>query len=622
MRRGWLFALLCGVLIGLLPVRPALGAAPLADRNPQDWMNWPVVPQMTARGREIYAQGMALGNDPHHLTKIGDCQGILEVLMGVYDIPGSYRLAPQEAGLQETIDYFRGSFYRNGYALKGGFDAPAVFDPMRADPDWCLAGETPLECEFRIHRPAFVFISLEYTYPGRNAENYKAYIRRIIEFAIAHGTLPILSTKADNVEDDHSINLASAELAVEYDLPLWNFWRSVQSLPSHGLDISAGRNDGFHISYAAWSVRSKTALQTLDSLWREVRDLTPTEQPTFSPIAFPSNRLVFSLLRRGPGGEVHDGVYVFDPRTKALQQVLQSGFLLQAVSPDGQQLLVSRGNTLWLTAADGTQPLQVSETFQGQRAAAWLPDGKALWVIDRRSGELALWQVSLPDLTWTRLTAADHQPVELYPSGDGRQVHWGEGRCAGYAACSITSLWTLDLQTGALWQPYAQARQPVFALDGRHVAYRSALAPLKDGTLAPQTWLQLTVEDGLHDTLWNITQPEAEASTYAWTPDSRFVMAAFEERSALTGSPAPVRLLRMRVLDELTFEYPPAMGVFAQLSIAPDGKQTALTTTQLRQGGYGVYLRWFETENNGLYQDAILFQSSDFVTLVGLNWLP
>ena len=113
-----------------------------------------------------------------------------------------------------------------------------------------------------------MFISLEVWWEGRTPERYEAYLREIIEFAIAHGVVPILATKADNVEGDHAINLITARLAYEYDLPLWNFWAAVQDLPDHGLDPT--RPDGFHISIDAWNVRSYTALRTLDALWRGV----------------------------------------------------------------------------------------------------------------------------------------------------------------------------------------------------------------------------------------------------------------------------------------------------------------------------------------------------------------
>ena len=119
-------------------------------------------------------------------------------------------------------------------------------------------------------RPSIVLISMETGFEGRTAAVYEKYMRQIIEYALEQGALPILATKADNFEGDHSINLTTARLAVEYDLPLWNFWRAVQSLPNHGLD--AGRPDNFHISVEAWNVRSFTGLQALDALWRAVRD--------------------------------------------------------------------------------------------------------------------------------------------------------------------------------------------------------------------------------------------------------------------------------------------------------------------------------------------------------------
>ncbi len=97
-------------------------------------------------------------------------------------------------------------------------------------------------------------------------------MRRILDTIIAHGAVPILATKADNVEGNHSLNLATARLADEYDLPLWNFWAAVQPLPNHGMDEK--RADGFHISTEAWGTRSFSALQTLDSLWRGLRDAT------------------------------------------------------------------------------------------------------------------------------------------------------------------------------------------------------------------------------------------------------------------------------------------------------------------------------------------------------------
>jgi hypothetical protein len=74
------------------------------------------------------------------------------------------------------------------------------------------------------------------------------------------------------------MNRTVACLAQEYEIPLWNFWAAVQSLPNHGLqpDLEhltySGTND-FDDSRAmqyAWAVRNLTALQALDEVWKSV----------------------------------------------------------------------------------------------------------------------------------------------------------------------------------------------------------------------------------------------------------------------------------------------------------------------------------------------------------------
>lgn len=241
-----------------------------APRLPAEkWQQWPVIPSLTRRARDSYFKGLALGTDPHAFAKVGDCQCVNAAFFGIYDQPGVYAFPKGYEHLQETIDWFAGYFNRESAAVRGGFNVASVFVPLQADPKVCRSGETPLACEFRAVRPSIVLISMETGFEGRTAAVYEKYMRQIIEYALDQGALPILATKADNFEGDHSINLTTARLAVEYDLPLWNFWRAVQPLPNHGMD--AERNDNFHISVEAWNVRSFTGLQALDALWREVQ---------------------------------------------------------------------------------------------------------------------------------------------------------------------------------------------------------------------------------------------------------------------------------------------------------------------------------------------------------------
>jgi hypothetical protein len=110
-------------------------------------------------------------------------------------------------------------------------------------------------------------------------DKFESQMRRAIEDLLDRGVVPILSTKADNVEQDGSINATIVRLAQEYEVPLWNFWAAAQPLPDYGL-----QEDGVHLTWAGsrfddpeamargWPVRNLTALQALDAVWRGVTE--------------------------------------------------------------------------------------------------------------------------------------------------------------------------------------------------------------------------------------------------------------------------------------------------------------------------------------------------------------
>jgi hypothetical protein len=234
-------------------------------------MEWPIIPELTDTAIEIYLRGLERGNDPRHFSKVGDCQNVPSMFLSIFDHPGFFSLGEYDY-LQPTIDWFEGSYSRESEAVRRGFNAASVVSPFWADPESCESGETPLECEFRLYQPSIAIISLE-TWWDSAPENYERYVREIIEATLAHDVVPILATKADNLEGEHQINYILASLAVEYDIPVWNFWAAVQPLPNHGL-----MDDGFHLTWAtnhfddnakmrnAWPWRNLTALQVLDAM--------------------------------------------------------------------------------------------------------------------------------------------------------------------------------------------------------------------------------------------------------------------------------------------------------------------------------------------------------------------
>jgi len=234
--------------------------------------NEPVIPVLSPTARAIYQRGLQMGNNPHAFSKIGDCQSVVPYFLAAFDY-GLYTLGPY-ANLQPAIDNFSGSWARNSITSNRGFNVASVFVPVWSDPKQCLSNESPLECEFRLNRPSIAIITME-TWWGGDPAGYESYLRAIIEFSIAHGTVPILGTKADNIEGNGAINQVIVKLAKEYDVPLWNFWAAVQPLPDHGLIA-----DGFHLTFArnyfdqpdvmqnAWPWRNLTALQAIDAVWR------------------------------------------------------------------------------------------------------------------------------------------------------------------------------------------------------------------------------------------------------------------------------------------------------------------------------------------------------------------
>jgi hypothetical protein len=240
---------------------------------PERWQEWPVVPVVSQRMIEIYRQGQAQGRNPESFSKIGDCQNVATYFLGVFDTPGEYSLG-EYAALQPTIDQFNGSWSRTSLAVKGGMNVLSQLSPIWADPKQCNKMESPLACELRVNNPSIVIISLETWWGQQPAKDYEAAMRQVVEYVLPQGVVPILATKADNLEGDNSINAAIARVAYDYDLPLWNFWAAVQPLSGHGLT-----EDGFHLTFAqpffddpirmreAWPWRNLTALQSIDSVW-------------------------------------------------------------------------------------------------------------------------------------------------------------------------------------------------------------------------------------------------------------------------------------------------------------------------------------------------------------------
>ena len=612
------------------PAIPTPTAIPIVDNRlpPERWQEWPVIPELTGYEKQVYQYGLSLGNDPQSFSKVGDCQAIKQVLMGIYDQPTRYTLTDSNSYLQESIDNFAGSFNRDGQAVRGGFNAAAVLSPIWADPEVCEPGETPIECENRVHNPSFVIISLEVWWSGRTVERYEEYMRTIIDFYIENGVVPILSTKADNVEGDHRINLATAQLAYEYHIPLWNFWLAVQDMPNHGIDPD---RDGFHISYAAWSVRSLTALEALDAVWRGVRDETATDitpvvtatpevafaDVTLSPtpiapqVTLENQRLVFSIEQRSGEASQSLGVFTYDMTTQTLFQILDAGYTLQDVDPTGTKLLVNQGSNLFISDADGNISVVTDKlAVTGRNASAfWLPNDSRLLVLTEEDRNQAIWLVDPVNDTWTQISAGEISGL-IRPTGDA-SFYWYQGECLANASCEDNTVWTNNGNGSEL---YKEQSTISLSPDGQDIAW-------VEGTDEPT---QILYVENTSKTYQNyLYLPGNRAVALEWSPDNDSVVLLSKTRDDYTGKSGDARIFVVDYATMGQLEYYAFPGLNPTVVWSAGSGQLFLSSTLPTEDGYQIHLRQLNL-GSGLFDewdDSLTITSTDFILLDKIFWI-
>lgn len=245
---------------------PTVKPTDLPTLSPDDWEKWPVMPNVYEGNRQLYQISLEKGvTDPHAFSVLGDCQSEAEAFLGVFDTsPALVKTMADD--LQAIIAQYSGSFNRYNPAAKSGSSAGSLLYPPWNDnkEGKCANGETPIDCELRVHRPSIVFIHIgtHFETPERNL----SYMTTIIKKVLAAGAVPVMVTKADNLENNEFVNMNIARLAAEFGLPTWNFWASIQDLPSQGLKIN-----GMHLTDPGNVVHQIGALRALEAVWHAVR---------------------------------------------------------------------------------------------------------------------------------------------------------------------------------------------------------------------------------------------------------------------------------------------------------------------------------------------------------------
>ncbi len=635
--------------------KPNHTATPDTRLPPDQWQKWPYVPTISARAIEIYKKGLAMGNDPHSFSIAGDCQSIVGVFLSDYDNPYGYKLDPAYNYLRDTVDYFKGSFGRDDVTRRGGFTAATILSPLLADQKLCKPGESPLTCEFRIHNPSILLITLEVGNP-QIAAHYELYLRQIIDKTIEHGVLPVLATKADVAElgnGVHVMNPIIAKLAYEYDLPLWNWWRSAQPLDNHGIDAT---RDGFHITKDAQRLKSFVALQTLDALRRAVSDLpatdgvasasaTPTLAPPAAQAILPTTSplcdnnpdcVAFGLAENVDGDPQFKGVYWFDLSNGKMVQVAPAGYNLQSVSPDGKSVLVNLGSQLLITPRRGGSLVKISDQLFNfsKQTAYWMADGKSIAWIGADQGKTTLEIYDLASASSKKLSSAGDRPIALFPSFDSQGIYWQEGACSALEVCNPEHVRYTGLD-GKPGQSLDNVLDPVFSPDGKSFAF---MDPMYDVAYLNGHWNDKLIIENIQARLpsrrliaFNAAQGYEVRNrlvNYSWSPDSTKSLAIIDDHSFYDETSKMLHIYVTDLTNSMLVQYfkdKRLAGREPQTVWSPDGKRVLLTLADGVKNpnfNYRVNLQLLDLASGEItpFDQVARLISSNYIYITNIDW--
>jgi hypothetical protein len=266
--------------LGSVARAPSIAAPSGASPNRSTLPRW--VPALTARARQILQAGIRAGHNPHMFTIAGDSNSVWLRYLGRV-AAGTFPLS-RYPGLRPVVARFDPSFTRESVAVAGGMRAVDMADTGRAAAMGCQAGEGLYACELRASNASIVFIQLG-TGDKFTWREFEASYRAMLDIALQRNVLPVLVTKADDIESLQGgasfgfINDVIRRLAQEYQLPLLDLYAATRDLPTipnpelpkrpftqHGLQDEWGYY--FHLTDEGQFVHVLITLQTLDSLTR------------------------------------------------------------------------------------------------------------------------------------------------------------------------------------------------------------------------------------------------------------------------------------------------------------------------------------------------------------------
>ncbi|MCU1484940.1 MAG: multifunctional acyl-CoA thioesterase and protease and lysophospholipase [Actinomycetia bacterium] len=274
----------------------------------------PVVPRidaaLQARLRAVVAVGRARGNRPGVFAKVGDS------ITASRDFLVPIGCGPVEYGrwsrLRATVERWStpvapgwldpgcpvvSSFTRVGASAAPGWQVGDLVRPRTAADALCPPpARSAVECELDAIQPTLALVEIGsndvVTHDGERIDpdgirRFEPQLRQLLRAILEHGVVPVVSTVPPRhrpVEADQlvlQLNRSIVRIAGEERVPVWNYWRALQSSSQFGMAY-----DWVHPSPAptgagdlrdpamgwGYNVRNLTALQVLEKVGRVVLD--------------------------------------------------------------------------------------------------------------------------------------------------------------------------------------------------------------------------------------------------------------------------------------------------------------------------------------------------------------
>jgi hypothetical protein len=244
-----------------------------------NWKNWPVLPETVSQKMiDIYLLGKENNRNPGRFSKVGDSNSVMPSFLSCFDFGELGYVIGEYASLEPAIQNFKWSFSRDSRAAINGITAMGLDTYHTYEDEVCWPYESPTSCEYRLWEPSIAFISLGTNDVYLKKEDFELHMRSLVQKSLDRYVVPILVTKADNLEGDDSFNEIIAQISLDFEVPLWNLWAAMAPLPNHGLrpnDVHPSfSNDslcdfsGADLKSYGWTVRNLTGLQALDRVWQ------------------------------------------------------------------------------------------------------------------------------------------------------------------------------------------------------------------------------------------------------------------------------------------------------------------------------------------------------------------